>query len=827
MNYYYLSDGTKIAIDPKSPLGKGGEGTVYKLHGEPSILLKLYSKRALKRSANIEEKIVEMVHKKPSLLNYQGLTIIAWPAKAVYDRSKRFVGYLMHRVNAKNHLSHVITPGLQKRKFPKITWKDRLIIAINLSLVMDQIHKNDAVVGDINTSDFFVYKGFEIGVVDTDSFQFKGRNGQTFHCNVFTPDYTPPEVIEAQAKQKNVVRTPNHDNYGLAILLFQILMNGVHPFSARISKSLEFDGNAINYCMANEIFPYTTQNRHIRPPKNAMPLLFLPEKIQKMFDLSFLPHKNNISRPTSEEWVNVLRELKDHLKHCRKNKTHHYPDHFKKCPLCEKDKVKDYDYLLKKYGSKKNQYLELETTHKKSVHIKAKKELYKTLSGQVLNTKKKSTKAFLFHKHIIDSYDLEKRYDQLKKIKFNHHLKKYIVVPKDKLYKNKKFIGLLINKESTLFPISKVIQASKFGKKPVTEKTKIQLAKDISKMFHYFEKYGLLCELEHIYVNSKFEIKIVDYILLSFKGLSIPQISIKPNDYYPYEYYLYQKYKKKENKDDDFTEVEKKPIINLDDDHKNHNFKFEKNHKVIKENQSNNIEIKHFNIRDPQSIRFRLAIIIHLLIASSHPFKGVVNQENKEASYFIKNNTYLHKDHDSHQDLEVKSRVIQEFPKIIQKRFEQSLYLKNPNNIKRPSPKQWLKALTDYQHHLKACHTNHQHYYYRRFYQCPICYKQEKKATPEKMRDFCQSDYKTILDYIVASNLFVNKLILLGIILSLIYVINTNELHQVIQTIESINISQKLNQLSSLKPIENFLKILNNIFNYLKDFFNLITGGIL
>ena len=103
----------------------------------------------------------------------------------------------MSRVGAKNNLSHVITPGLQKKKFPNITWYDRLVIAINLSLVTSFLHKNNCVIGDINTSDFFVYSGFEIGVVDTDSFQVV-ENKKVYHCNVFTPDYTPPEVIRAK-----------------------------------------------------------------------------------------------------------------------------------------------------------------------------------------------------------------------------------------------------------------------------------------------------------------------------------------------------------------------------------------------------------------------------------------------------------------------------------------------------------------------------------------------------------------------------------------------------------------------------------------------------
>src|SRR3989339_2022507 len=216
MKKYFLEDGSKILIDDTKPIGSGGEGSVFKLAKNPNILVKIYSERALERMPDIEVKIKAMVNKKPGLLDYNGLTIIAWPSYVIYDENKKFIGYLMRRVQAKNQLSHVITPGLQKTKFPNITWYDRLVISINLAKVMSYIHKNDTVVGDINTSDFFVYPGFEIGVVDTDSFQFTAQN-RLYKCVVFTPDYTPPEVIEEKKRSSiEVKRIPNHDNYGLA-----------------------------------------------------------------------------------------------------------------------------------------------------------------------------------------------------------------------------------------------------------------------------------------------------------------------------------------------------------------------------------------------------------------------------------------------------------------------------------------------------------------------------------------------------------------------------------------------------------------------------------
>ncbi|NCU31562.1 MAG: hypothetical protein EOM23_01195, partial [Candidatus Moranbacteria bacterium] len=98
MKKYFLEDGSKILIDDSKPIGSGGEGSVFKLAKNPNVLVKIYSERALERMPDIEVKIKAMVKKKPGLLDYNGLTIIAWPSYVVYDEYKRFKGYLMRRV---------------------------------------------------------------------------------------------------------------------------------------------------------------------------------------------------------------------------------------------------------------------------------------------------------------------------------------------------------------------------------------------------------------------------------------------------------------------------------------------------------------------------------------------------------------------------------------------------------------------------------------------------------------------------------------------------------------------------------------------------------
>jgi DNA-binding helix-hairpin-helix protein with protein kinase domain len=62
-----------------------------------------------------------------------------------------------------------------------------------------------------------------VSLIDCDSFQISSH-GRYFLCEVGVPLYTPPELQEKEFK--HVVRTPNHDNFGLAVLLFHLLFMG-------------------------------------------------------------------------------------------------------------------------------------------------------------------------------------------------------------------------------------------------------------------------------------------------------------------------------------------------------------------------------------------------------------------------------------------------------------------------------------------------------------------------------------------------------------------------------------------------------------------------
>ena len=863
MKKYYLEDGSKILIDDSKPIGSGGEGSVFKLAKNPNILVKIYSERALERMPDIEVKIKAMVSKKPDLLDYNGLTIIAWPSYVVYDEFNHFQGYLMRRVQAKNQLSHVITPGLQKAKFPNITYYDRVVIAINLAKVMGFLHQNDTIIGDINTSDFFVYPGFEIGVVDTDSFQFTA-NQKLFHCKVFTPDYTAPEVLEAKKRfTQEIKRIPNHDNYGLAILIFQILMYGVHPFSARVKGVMGFDGNAINYTMEKEIFPYNYASTNIIPPKNALPFSFLPKNIQELFNRAFAKHAtSNNDRPTTEEWVKELKVLKDSLKKCKKDKTHFYPNHFQKCPICAREQTKDYDYLVDYFKTISRKYITYDTD-KKPLVVDENNVYDETILGKLYTLKKGKDLAYFFDPKMIEKYKLDKRIEKIYASSFDSRLKTSFAYPISLIKKNGSTIGYTIHHIPHLYRLNQLLKGNRIGKLKITEKAKVIIAKQIASLFSVLEKNKIAIELAQLYIDQNLKPFVPDIALLGSDDEELTPMAFQREEYLPQEYYAmlkYQAYLKKLEEEEKKKEAEKQRLIQearqrdlelirspLDpkpskvkpkeekpieivSEKPKISFEFEKSHEpLITEDLIEEVkeeipkEVK-YQTNAPQTIRYHLAVIIHTLLQDSHPFKATHKLSSKPISYFVENNIFIHKKTTPGVELDEKGKPIEIFPNYYQKTMKKALVVKEIDQVKRPSPREWKMTLLRLQYGLQKCRVSEYHDYPKHLIACPYCYKQDKHSHDETRQFTLEHKRGFTFNYLLINRLLNFMVLSVGLI-GLIYLLNTEPLHNIQDFLSLIRFSEKLEAIKQFIHADDIVSFLKSAADWLLDLYKRIFGG--
>jgi hypothetical protein len=311
-------------------LARGGEAAIHPVQGQPHLVAKIYFTPA----KGYNQKLTHMVaHPPADPSRGSGHTSIAWPVSLLFDGSGQFVGYLMPRIQNTVTLLTVFTPSLRKQKGLNV---DRLFLhraARNLAVAIRAIHQEGYVVGDINESNILVADTALITIIDTDSFQVQAQ-GQaqilTFPCPVGKAEYTPPELQGTSLK--TVIRQPEHDSFGLGVLIFQLLLEGSHPFRGQWLQSgepLPLEGK-----IAQGLFPYAGQaGRGKVAPLPYVSLDILHPRVRDLMLRCFVDgHQNPRQRPTADEWVTALEKAEKALVQCRNG--HYYSNHLRACPAC-------------------------------------------------------------------------------------------------------------------------------------------------------------------------------------------------------------------------------------------------------------------------------------------------------------------------------------------------------------------------------------------------------------------------------------------------------------------------------------------------------------
>lgn len=337
---YYTDTGNTIHLDKK--IGSGGEGDIYLIHGYTSEVAKIYKKQ---QSPTIHRKLLTMVQGPPHDPTVNGPTkhrSIAWPSEILYlDRQKtQFAGFVMPRIDLKVFKKILIYLSPEDRAgmfFGEFTWLHLYTAAFNLASCLAAIHERGYCVGDINESNILVAPTTLLTIIDCDSFQVKDPStGKTWRCKVAKDDYTAPEIFDC-SRYADVDRTRETDCFALAVMIFQLLMEGFHPYAAK--GKLVDDAPSRRDKIKKGIFPYTSSQKGIAPTARAPSFEILHPEIQALFQRCFdAGHKNPAARPSAKEWMTTLKKLSRHFKECTANKNHRFLDHLNICPWCERNK---------------------------------------------------------------------------------------------------------------------------------------------------------------------------------------------------------------------------------------------------------------------------------------------------------------------------------------------------------------------------------------------------------------------------------------------------------------------------------------------------------
>jgi DNA-binding helix-hairpin-helix protein with protein kinase domain len=204
-------------------LGRGGEGTVHHVDGDAGIAVKIYTDgKAAERRDKIGTLVAGGYHRLSSF--------VAFPVEMVLGPNGDFIGFTMRKVAGFKPVHELYAPGSRKVEFPKADFRFLVRAAANVARAVASIHGTGCVIGDINHSGILVSEQATVTLIDSDSFQVRSDT-LVYRCRVGVGEYTPPEL---QGRPLETVdRVPAHDAFGLAVILFQLLFMGRHPFAGR------------------------------------------------------------------------------------------------------------------------------------------------------------------------------------------------------------------------------------------------------------------------------------------------------------------------------------------------------------------------------------------------------------------------------------------------------------------------------------------------------------------------------------------------------------------------------------------------------------------
>lgn len=313
-------------------IGQGGEGTVYRVVKNDTLVVKIYKEISkqpnespqayVARSHTVrrgqEQKILAMVANPPyDAMHSHGHVSIAWPTAAIYE-GKQFVGFCMPKVNGFK-VYDVLQPQVRSKNHPQ--WNHRTLyrLAYNMAKAVDALHRKGYVIGDINFHNMLCHDNALVTLIDCDSMQVRDAQGQSYRCLVGMPEYTPRELQGADWTVVN--RTPDHDCFGFAVILFQLLMQGFHPFAGRCLDPRKEIEQMHVYCITQGIFPYADTTT-FAPPKVAPAFTLLPGIIQTNFRLAFTQPGQ---RPSAASWAEIINAVEKRLQVCAHNPQHYYP----------------------------------------------------------------------------------------------------------------------------------------------------------------------------------------------------------------------------------------------------------------------------------------------------------------------------------------------------------------------------------------------------------------------------------------------------------------------------------------------------------------------
>ncbi|MFF6776250.1 hypothetical protein ACFY8W_22165 [Streptomyces sp. NPDC012637] len=323
-----LGDGTRISRRGR-PLGTGGQGSVWAFAERADLAGKIYNRppdeaqlRRLAAMLRADPLAGErLAHGQPPML--------VWPVQLI-EAGGRAVGYGMPFLDPAEHvqLSGLLQKRERLRRYEgRAHWRFLLGVASNLAYMTAQLHQRSFVVGDLSSANAVADRRGYVTLLDCDSFAFTDPlTGEYFGSDVFTDDCAGPE------RHRGEPPTRHSDDFALAVLVYQLLTAGNHPYDGAPLQGPGESTRKDNIVAGSSFLVFPDR---VRVPGRQLPPGMLPPDVVRLARQAFGPGwREPARRPSSAEWLQALDDAKESVVECRAVPEHHYGGHLTSCPWC-------------------------------------------------------------------------------------------------------------------------------------------------------------------------------------------------------------------------------------------------------------------------------------------------------------------------------------------------------------------------------------------------------------------------------------------------------------------------------------------------------------
>ena len=231
--------------------------------------------------------------------------MLSWPNLVQDDAGG--LRYRMPRAPGGNGTAYRFISANERRQLPPLQqeYGYRIRIGTKIAEAFRQLHTIHVRIGDVNPHNILVSDEGLVTLIDCDSFQIpRPDKEQPFPCVVGSPEYTAPEIGDLRRQ----FRSHDSDNFALAVLLYQLLGDGSHPYQGIDEPS----GNSVSDIrdrIKEHRFAHRPGKNLWRPtPGQLRSWEAMPTPVQEAFSAAFSTDASKIGRPTADAWVSILEQ---------------------------------------------------------------------------------------------------------------------------------------------------------------------------------------------------------------------------------------------------------------------------------------------------------------------------------------------------------------------------------------------------------------------------------------------------------------------------------------------------------------------------------------